>query len=67
MIAKARGNMACMEDHVVFCVCVKELCLSGTLVGFFEKELFPLFFHRIVFNLGLKRVFKWCCMTWFQT
>lgn len=57
MIAKARGNMACMEDHVVFCVCVKELCLSGTLVGFFEKELFPLFFHRIVFNLGLKRVF----------
>ena len=38
MVAEARGDMACMEDQVVFCVCVKELCLSGTLAVFFESK-----------------------------
>jgi hypothetical protein len=41
MVAEAGGNMACMEDQVVFCVCEKELCLSGMVAGFFERELFP--------------------------
>jgi hypothetical protein len=41
MVAEVGGNMACMEDQVVFCVCEKELCLSGTVAGFFERELFP--------------------------
>jgi hypothetical protein len=34
-----------MEDQVVYCVCVKELGLSGTVAGFFERELFPPSLH----------------------
>ena len=41
MVAEAGGNMAWMEDQVGFCVCEKELCLSGTVAGFFERELSP--------------------------
>ena len=41
MVAEAGGNMACMEGQVLFCVCEKELSLSGTVAGFFERELSP--------------------------
>ena len=41
MVAEAGGNMACMGGQVLFCVCEKELSLSGTVAGFFERELSP--------------------------
>jgi hypothetical protein len=42
MVAEAGGDMVCMEDQVVFFVCVKGLCLSGRLVLVFERELSPM-------------------------
>jgi len=42
MVAEAGGDMVCMEDRVVFFVCVKGLCLSGRLVLVFERELSPM-------------------------
>jgi hypothetical protein len=40
MVAEAGGDMVCMEDQVVFFVCVKDcVCLEGWF--WFLKESFP--------------------------
>lgn len=60
MVAEAGGNMACMEDQVVYCDCVKELGLSGTVAGFFERELFPpSLYLSLALDLFLLLLYKW--------
>ena len=56
MVTETRGNMAWMEDQVGFCVCEKELCLSGAVARFFEREAFSPMARLEVFFLLLLQI-----------
>jgi hypothetical protein len=53
MVAEAGGDMVCMEDQVVFFVCVKDcVCLEGWF--WFLKESFPPWLGKLELSFSLK-------------